>query len=519
MSSDEEYEYDYDDDQESMEEGSVGGSDEEGGVNMKVEIENNYYEGQDKKEKKPEEALGLFNQVVKDENELVANGGNAVWRFKALQQIVILNFRLNNFQLMMDNYKIMLSHMSSVSRDECTRAIDEVLETASGNTNKSTKSNTAEDEAILTELFQITLNSLKGGNSDNNNNNKSNERLWFKTNIKLATLYLKDFNKYINKIEDLLSSLKLSCQIPSPDGSTTTDSNGNVVMNMVDDIATKSSNLLELYCIEIQLCRLINNSTRMRLVYSKTTCLNTDITDPRIMGIIHEEGGIMRMSENDWDYAYDELNSAFRSFQSSGNSDRARTCLKYVALCSMLTKSDDALNPFVAAEAKAFMQDPEIMAMSDLRRHLQNNDLKKFESILNNKSNGIANEVVIMTYLDKLRQRMREHVLVSIVSPYKKVTIKYLANELRLTTIDVESMLVNMIHQKALHGYINQIEGVLELNSGNSNSNSSSNSNNNISTTSTKNKGIHLQQKKSQALGAWADALLNINNNLSMQLT
>lgn len=59
----------------------------------------------------------------------------------------------------------------------------------------------------------------------------------------------------------------------------------------------KASFLLEIYCLEIQFCSLTDNVLRMKAVYPKTLNLNSAISDPRIMGVIREEGGKMYMAQ------------------------------------------------------------------------------------------------------------------------------------------------------------------------------------------------------------------------------
>lgn len=108
-----------------------------------------------------------------------------------------------------------------------------------------------------------------------------------------------------------------------------------------------------------------------------------------------------------WKEAYTELNEAFRAYQEAGNT-RAKTCLKYVVVASMLSLSD--INPFAAREAKVFSEDAEIMAMGDLRASLEANDLRRFERTLRNKANRIADEPFIMKYIQPLRRRMHEQV-------------------------------------------------------------------------------------------------------------
>ena len=281
-------------------------------------------------------------------------------------------------------------------------------------------------------MYEITLEAMKSS---------KNERLWFNTNLKLAKVYLDD-EKY-SEVDRLISMLKSTCQ--RPDGT---------------DDPSKGNYLLEVYSLEIQLCTATHNTVRMKKVYPLTLHMNAAVSDPRIMGGIREEGGKMYMSQGHWMDAYNEFYEAFRAYQEAGNG-RAKSCLKYVVLASMLSLSD--INPFAAREAKVYAEDPEIVAMSDLRQCLEANDFKRFERTLLNKKNHIVDEPLLMVYIEPLRRRMREQVLISLAKPYKRVTLKYLATELSLSVADVERLLVDMILDKRLNGYVNQVDGYLEM--------------------------------------------------------
>ena len=113
------------------------------------------------------------------------------------------------------------------------------------------------------------------------------------------------------------------------------------------------------------------------------------------------------MTEGNWNGAYNEFFEAFKSYQEAGNS-RAKDCLKYVVLASMLALND--INIFAAREAKAFADDREILAMSELRKSLDENDLSRFEKTLRDKANRILDEPFLMTYIAPLRRRIREQV-------------------------------------------------------------------------------------------------------------
>lgn len=282
---------------------------------------------------------------------------------------MVIYFGQKMYDKMVERYRAMLQYLGSVTRNECTEAINAILDAIAAVTNVQ----------VLSEMYEITLIALKTAN---------NERLWFNTNLKLAKLYLE--SRKIPELERLITDLKATCQ--NPDGT--------------DDIS-KGNYLLEVYCLEIQLCSMTLNAERMRRIYPRTLNLNAAVSDPRIMGIIREEGGKMQMAEGNWEEAYNELNKAFRSYQECGNT-RARDCLKYLVLASMLSLSD--INPFAAPEAKVFSDDVEVVAMSDLRQSLEANDLARFERTVNNRKNRILDEPFIMKYLEPLRRRMREQV-------------------------------------------------------------------------------------------------------------
>ncbi len=132
------------------------------------------------------------------------------------------------YDRMIERYRGMLIYLSSVTRNECTDAINAILDTLT----------TSVDSKVLSEMYEITLIALKSSN---------NERLWFNTNLKLAKLYLED-NKF-NEVERLIQSLKKTCQ--TADGK--------------DDMS-KGSYLLEVYCLEIQLSAVTHNTARMKEV-------------------------------------------------------------------------------------------------------------------------------------------------------------------------------------------------------------------------------------------------------------
>jgi COP9 signalosome complex subunit 2 len=201
----------------------------------------------------------------------------------------------------------------------------------------------------------------------------------------------------------------------------------------------------------------------------------------------------------------------------------------------MLALSD--INPFAAREAKVFADNKEIskcsfvdltvqritdfsiplnaVAMSDLRSSLEANDLEKFEKTLTNKQNKIMDEPFLMTYIAPLRRRMKEQVLVNIVKPYKKLTLQFIAQQLSMTDADAEMLLVDMILDNRLCAYIDQVNGILTLESSSSKNTSSYGSKNTGANTAS---AASYEQEKYIAIKNWADELKKANGAIEGKL-
>lgn len=348
--------------------------------------------------------------------------------------------KLHRFSELIDRYNSLLELISQTTRNESSEAINSILDALNFH------ASAFQDLTILSKMYELTLDALKLSN---------NERLWFSTNLRLARTYLEGGK--LDKADEIISVLKKSCLLP--DGS--------------EDISKKGNLLLDVYCLEIQLCSITGDTLRMNKIYSRTLNLNSAVADPRVMAIIREEGGRMFMKDGKWDLAYNELYEAFRHYQESGNS-KAKLCLKYVVLASILALSN--INPFAAREAMVYKDDREIIALRELRSSLESNNLERFESILMNKENRMMDDPFAMTYVEPLRRRMREQVsmistlcyvllifqlqvLVNLIKPYKAIKLSFVENELHQTREEVESLFIDLIMNDKLHGWVDTIEG------------------------------------------------------------
>lgn len=295
-----------------------------------VNIENEYYNSKGLVDSDVDAALAGFKAVVQMEEE------KSEWGFKAYKQMVKLQFKQRRFIAMMSSYKQMLTYIrSAVTRNYSERVINEVLDIVSG----------SQHMELLQELYETTLSALLEAN---------NERLWFKTNLKLGKLWF-DLEEF-GRLQGIVHELNCSCQ--HEDGT---------------ENLKKGTQLLEIYALEIQMHTATRNSQELKNLYQKALLIKSAIPHPKIMGVIRECGGKMHMAQREWEKARNDFFEAFKNFDEAGVQRRMQ-CLKYLVLSNMLMSSD--INPFDSQEAKPYKNDPEILAMTNLVSAYMRNDIR-----------------------------------------------------------------------------------------------------------------------------------------------
>ncbi|XP_013102301.1 COP9 signalosome complex subunit 2 [Stomoxys calcitrans] len=388
-----------------------------------VDLENQYYNSKSLKEDDPKAALASFQKVLDLEN-----GEKGEWGFKALKQMIKINFKLNNYEEMMVRYKQLLTYIkSAVTRNHSEKSINSILDYIS----------TSKNMELLQNFYETTLEALKDA---------KNDRLWFKTNTKLGKLYF-DRNEF-GKLQKILKQLHLSCQ--TDDG---------------EDDLKKGTQLLEIYALEIQMYTVQKNNKKLKALYEQSLHIKSAIPHPLIMGVIRECGGKMHLREGEFEKAHTDFFEAFKNYDESG-SPRRTTCLKYLVLANMLMKS--GINPFDSQEAKPYKNDPEILAMTNLVVSYQNNDINEFESILRTNRSNIMADPFIREHIEDLLRNIRTQVLIKLIRPYKNIAIPFIANALNIEPSEVESLLVSCILDNTIQGRIDQVNQVLQLDKENS---------------------------------------------------
>ncbi|KAL8853433.1 MAG: hypothetical protein Q9221_001750 [Calogaya cf. arnoldii] len=407
-SDNEEYEFEYEDDDE-----------EEGGD---VGIENKYYNAKQMKADNPEEAIDEFLGLPAMEPE------KGDWGFKGLKQAIKLEYKLERYDKAVKHYRELLTYVkSAVTRNYSEKSINNMLDfIEKGSENEKAYH-------CMEKFYSLTLESFQSTN---------NERLWLKTNIKLARLWLdrRQYTELVKKVRDLHKA----CQ--REDGT---------------DDPSKSTYAMEVYALEIQMYADTRNNKRLKALYNRALTVRSAVPHPKIMGIIRECGGKMHMSEENWKDAQIDFNVSFRSYDEAGSGQRLQV-LKYLVLTTMLMKSE--INPFDSQETKAYKNDPRISGMTELVEAYQRDDIQRYESILQNNKDLLA-DPFIAENIDEVTRNMRTKGVLKLIAPYTRFNLAFVAKQLKISVAEVQDIVGFLIVDNKLQAKIDQEKGTVEFES------------------------------------------------------
>lgn len=380
-----------------------------------VDAENQYYNSKGLKEMDINGALQGLAKVVE-----LQGGELSEWGFKALKQQMKLYFKMAQYDIMTEKYKELLKYIkSAVTRNYSEKSINNILDYVCE----------VDNTELLEEFYSITLAALLEVN---------NERLLFKTNLKLGNLHLsRDDYKGLSRV---LTDLHRMCQLEdgTPD-------------------PKKGTQQLEICALEIQMFTKQKNFKKLKDLYERSLNLKSAIPRPLDAGIIRECGGKMHMREGQWAAAHTDFFESFKSYDESGSQRRIQ-CLKYLVLANMLMES--TINPFDSQEAKPYKEHPQIMAMRNLVGAYQHNDIRQFERILASNRDNITNDPFIKEFIDDLLISIRTQVILKTIKPYDNIRLDALGRMLNTTADVVEKLLVVLVLDGRLKGTIDQVANV-----------------------------------------------------------
>lgn len=368
------------------------------------------------------------------------------WIFKAKKQMIKVLFAQRRRDEVLEQYDGLLEYLgseklaTSYAEKSFTNMID-LLTSSKKSTSWSTNKKGADTETVnfIEKIYVATLAKLV---------QIKNERMWIKTNLKLAKLYAEQ--DQVDKALTVLIQIQNVCLGASLASSSGSLDVGGVPLKLSgDENNLKSSYLMEVYAQMIVLYSGIGDYKKVKEIYRQTEPLKSAVPHPRILGVISEAGGKMQMREKRYELARQAFFDSFKNYDEAGSLQRIAV-LKYYVLACML--SETKINPFESQETRPYRNDPQISVMVQLVEAFQRNDIEEFQRLLQNKGNkeDIMGDPFIEEFLGDIEFSARSLGVLKLVRPYTRVKFSKIAASLGIPESLVIEILTSLIFNTKL---------------------------------------------------------------------
>jgi len=102
--------------------------------------------------------------------------------------------------------------------------------------------------------------------------------------------------------------------------------------------------------------------------------------------------------------------------------------------------------------------------MTNLVSAYMRNEIHEFEKLLRQNSHTVMGDAFIRAYIEDLLKNIRTQVLLKVITPYTRIGIPFIANEINITPAEVEQLLIALILDGQIDGHIDQMRQLLLLN-------------------------------------------------------
>jgi len=381
-------------------------------------IENMFYQGEFDMEKKPDDALESFKNVI----EMEQQNSLCNYMFKATKNMIVIYGQKGNIEQVRNKLKSLLKLCPKVAQNEARDTLSYVLD-------QLTK---LMPPADMESIYQEIVPLLK----------QTNEKLWQSICSRLCRMFLE--KKKYKELEELCELLKASMR--GPDGA-------------YDE---KKGSPFEVLALQMQMYAELKDHKHLKQLHSEAKDLSGVVTDARVNAMLKECGAMIYLSEKNWESAQEDLMDSFKSYQQLAN-PKAKAMLKLLIAASVISGSE--INPMTLAEAKVYQDDPEISVYANLRKAFEDNQTIQLKHIMRANATKISNDKDMKEFVGEFFKAIKQKIVIARITSYSVVSIQFLGRDLGVSDAEMKSLLVELILDERVNGKIDESKGLLEVSS------------------------------------------------------
>lgn len=258
-------------------------------------------------------------------------------------------------------------------------------------------------------------------------------------------------------------------------------------LTLVDDLLVELKKLddkqllVETHLVESKIHHGLRGMAKAKAALTASrTCANAIYVAPTLQSTIDSMSGTLHCEEGDYNTAHSYFLEAFEQLDQMDDRERAIKALKYMMLCRILDsltkalklsaaggvgaksdRSDVDLSGMISGRQGVKYAGSDIEAMSAIAAAASRRSLKEFESVIEQYSAQLQEDVLIKHHLGILSEQLLESNLIRIIEPYSCVEISHVAALIEMPQPTVEKKLSQMILDGKFQGILDQGKGQL----------------------------------------------------------
>lgn len=406
--SEESYEFEFEDDEESV--------DEIKDNNDRETLQTQYYTAKAFKDDNSAKAIKQLTEIT--ENDV--DNDTALWIFKLMKQIAKIYFQNHEFDKslqILENLSKFIDHIED--KDYLEESVNKMFNNYS----------IMKDSKYVLKLTKIVLHMIDLMGKSNNN-----DRLWIKVTLSRFSVLQSD-KRNLEECGHIIRDLRLK-------------------LDQVSDII-RDAYLLEIIACEIDLTSLHDDMDVEQLtrLYNQSLTITSPVTHPRIIGVIKQCGGKIEFFNGNYENSRLNFYESFKQYDESGASEK-NIIFKYLILLSIITENE--FNPFESQETQHYIQEEEFESLVLLINIFNELDLHGLHAFITGlpKYNEFHTNMIFNKSLSLIQDLIIEKILINFFKSYSVVQFEFLEKYLDLP----ESDLIWKIFKLNNHGKITNIK-------------------------------------------------------------
>lgn len=220
--------------------------------------------------------------------------------------------------------------------------------------------------------------------------------------------------------------------------------------------------LVEVQLLESRVYHALGNIPKARAALtSARTSAASVYTPPLLQANLDMQAGMLHAEDKDFTTAFSYFIEALDGYSQLDESAKATAALQYMLLCKVMLNQVDDVNQLMTSKQATKYASKSLEAMKAIARAHSNRSLDEYETVLGSYQRELGSDTFIRGHLRRLYDAMLEQNLIKVIEPFSRVEIDHVAKMVKLSPVQVEDKLSQMILDKVIIGVLDQGAGCL----------------------------------------------------------